>query len=181
MNFQLNQGPLQQMQILLNKLSNYIYQINSIITEMNNLFTQMNNPLINPMNFNFNPMLNDNMNLNQNQFMMNLGNIQDIKPKINAVFKVEDCGEEIKKFSEKTGNIINIAIDPEKTINDLLIEFLKRIEKENNINEFKNKFYFSCSGNKLDFNDKKKIKDILYIKGKLEGTQFFTIYVKQKY
>ena len=144
MNIQFNQGPLQQLQLLLNKLSNYISQVNLIIQEMNNLFNQMNNPMINqnPMNFNFNPLFNDNMNINLNEFMMNFDNIQDNKPKINAIFKVELCDYEVRKFSNSNG-IINISIDPEKSINDLLIEFFKRIEKENNINEIKNNFIFS--------------------------------------
>ena len=180
MNFQFNQGPLQQMQLLLNKLSNYIYQVNSIITEMNNLFIQINNPLINPMNFNLNPMSNnDIMNLDLNNFMMNLEKIQDNKPKVNACFRVNDCNYEIMKFSSNPGQIINIAIDPDKSINDLLIEFYKRIGKGNNINEIKDKFIFFYLGNKLDFNDKKTIKNLLNIKGELSETKLFNIYVKQ--
>ena len=138
----------------------------------------MNNPLINPMNFNFNPIFNDNMNLNPNQFMMNLNKIQYNKPKINAVFNVKEYDYEIMKFSSNPGYNINISIDPEKSINDLLIEFFKRIEKTN-INEIKDKFIFSYSGYKLDFNDKTKIKDLIKIK--LQGTAYFNIYVKHRY
>ena len=112
--------------------------------------------------------------------MKNLENIQDDnKPKINDIFDIKECSKEIKKFGSMSGNIINIPIDPEKSINDLLIEFFKRIEKGNNINEIKNKFSFSYSNNKLDLNDKNRIKDFLNIKGILKGNKYFNIYVTQ--
>ena len=184
MNSQFNQGPLQKMLVLFGKLNNYIYQVNLIISEMSNLLNQMINPLTNPMNnpnpmnFNFNPMFNDNMNLNLNQFMMNYDNIKDYKPKINAVFDVSGCDYEIRKFGNSKG-VINISIEPDKSINDLLIEFFKRIEKGNKIIEIKDKFIFTYSCNKLDFNNKKKIKDFLNINVNFQGIQYFNIYVSQ--
>ena len=84
------------------------------------------------------------------------------------------------KLSNFTG-FINIPIELDKSINDLLIEFFKRIEKENNIYEIKDKFIFSYLGNKLDFNNKTKIKDFLNIQAKLHRMQHINFNVKQIY
>ena len=173
MNSQINKGPLQQIQFLLSKLSNYIIQVNSIIKEMNNFFNQMNAPLKNSINFNFNPTINNNISLNSNKFM-NLENIKN-KIKINAVFNVNECDLEIRKFANQ--GIINFAIDPDKNINDLLIEFYKRIGKDNNINEIKDKLFFYYLEKKLDFYDITTIRNFINIKDIKQN--FFIIKVKQ--
>ena len=172
-----NNNPIQQLQILLNNLNNYINQVNSIIIEMNNIFNQINNFYCNPINQNFVPKLNNNINFNANNFIMNLENQHIIKPKINALFDVKSCEYEIKKYS--SNNIINLVIDSETSINELLSLFFTRIGKTNNVNELKNKFSFLINGHKLDFNDQKKVVNMLNIDLINSSTPHFTINVIQ--
>ena len=152
-----NNNPIQKLQMLLNNLSNYINQVNSIIIEMNNIFNQINNFSYNQINQNlfqgFNN--NNNNNFNVNNFIMNLENQQNYKNKINVVFDVKICDEEIKKHSVL--NKINIAIDSDTSINKLLTTFFERIGQGNNINKIKNNFIFLINGNKIDFNEQKSI------------------------
>ena len=173
-----NNNPIQQLQILLNNLNNYINQVNSIIIEMNNIFNQINNFYCNPINQNFVPKFNNNnINFNANNFIMNLENQHIIKPKINALFDVKPREHEIKKYS--SNNIINLVIDSETSINELLSLFFTRIGKTNNVNELKNKFSFLINGHKLDFNDQKKVVNMLNIDLINSSTPHFTINVIQ--
>ena len=158
----LSPTPLQRLQYLLNNLSNYISQINSIIKEMNNILFQFNNPLLNQINSNCMPIFNNNFNFNLNEFSMNLNKEENYKPKINVIFDVSSCNENIKNISSKPGFIINIPVDPDTKIHELLIMFFERIGYATKINEFKNQFAFFHQDKLLDFNSEETIKKKIF-------------------
>ena len=180
MNNNFNYNPIQKLQILLNNLNEYINQVNSIIIEMNNIFNQINNFPYNQINQNLFQGFNNN-NFNANNFIMNLENKQNYKPKLNAVFDVKFCDNEVQK-NLALNDKINIIIDCDTSINKLLTMFFERIGQGNNINEVKNKCYFLLNNDnntKLDFNDPKKIISMLNINLNAGVTPYFNISVRK--
>ena len=137
---------LQQIQIMLSKLSDHIFKANSLILEINNMINQINityeNNQINFIQMNNNPF---NFNMNLNPFFNKLNNESNINQKINVTFNFNNI---------KT----NLAVDNNITINEVLNLYLKKKGIENIIEI--DKLVFIYNGETINFNDKRQIKDL---------------------
>ena len=145
-----------QLQFLLNELNNYVIKVNDIITQMYNVINQLNNSIPNQFNNQMNSMENfmNMMNMNQMNFNLNINNNN---------LNLEDKNEQITYCNVLFNNSNTktlISMDVNKTINELLNEYLKKINKIELINNYDNKIFFNYNAQQL--NDKKdsKIKDV---------------------
>ena len=144
-----------QLQFLLNELNNYVIKVNDIITQMYNVLNQLNNPIPNQFNNQMNNMENfmNMMNMNQMNFNLNMNNNN---------LNLEDKNEQITYcnilFNNSNTRTL-ISMDINKTINELLNEYLKRINKIDLIDNYDNKFSFIYNANKLNDNKDSKIKN----------------------
>ena len=164
MNNQNYQNPIQQLQFLLNKITDYIYQVNSIILEMNNIINQFNNPNLNQINTNMNPNFIPLFNNIDNFYNFNINNNPNqFKSKINVVFNIRGCSKEIQFYSGEPLSNINFIIDPDISVHEMLNLFLQRVLKKNEINKYQNDFQFFYDEKRIDFNEQMKVKD--YLKG----------------
>ena len=139
----MNSNSFEQIQSLILQISNYISKINEIIYQINNIInsqSQMNQMMqMNMINFgnNFNPDIN---------LLLNNPGIQLLNKKpINVVFK----------YNSK---IINIIAQQNLPINEVINRFLKKIDKPELINNYKNKMFFLIDGSKFDYS--KKVNEI---------------------
>ena len=137
---------LQQIQIMLSKLSDHIFKANSLILEINNMINQINITYENNQN-NFIQMNNNpfNFNMNLNPFFNKLNNESNINQKINVTFNLNNI---------KT----NLTVDNNITINEVLNLYLKKKGIENIIEI--DKLGFIYNGETINFNDKRQIKDL---------------------
>ena len=144
---------LSQLQFMLTKLNDHIFQINSIILEINNMINQFNISSQNSMN-DFAQIINNpfKLNMNLNPFFNNLVR-QDIpKQKVNVSFELKGIQNIFNKDK------FNLILESDIPINEALRLFLKKIDREDCINN--DKLYFFYNGKKIDFNDKRKIKEL---------------------
>ena len=139
---------LEQVQKMLSKLSSHIFHVNSILKEINKVINQyrhLNIPVLNQMN-NLNSMINSNkVNFNQS-----------LNPNFNIIRKSQNNFNTIRKSQALQNfemnipfNMVNITdinnkllndtlilyLDKETTVNEMLIEFLKKIGREDCIIE----------------------------------------------
>ena len=154
-----------------------IYQIQQInrnlLNQMNFNNQQMNPMMFNNMNMNNNPMDQIRMmsNLYQNNFQQMMGNRMqnmnnnnmnynmnmnnNMKGNQNQDYRINLC------FSTMEGSRIIMALDPNETIKGVLTKFLKRCNLEEYIGKTEGIFNFLFSGQNLDFNDNRKLKDVV--------------------
>ena len=153
-NCNFNFGDMQGMNnnMMINMMNNMM--INNMM--MNNMMPLNNCMPINngvPLNNNNNNMLNNNMQNDQlgmiygtdkNFTLPNQGNQSN---KINVVFKTTN------------GLITNLTIDGEKTVSDLILIYLKRVDRTKLFKE-NSGILFLHNANKINIFDKTKIKDL---------------------
>ena len=133
----------------------YIYHINNIIVQMNNIINQMNSPMTNQMNNLINQMnnnmtnFNNQINYNNNYFMeRNNNTIKNPEGLINIVFN-------------NNNHFINLIVKKDQTINELINNYLIKIQREDLINNYKNNFFFLYNHDRLEKLSEKKIGKIL--------------------
>ena len=153
---------IQQIQYLFGKIRENIFQVNSLILEINNIINQS---ILNNQNNNFIPMNNLNYNINFNPNFNAINNQIMEKPKINVVFEMVNIQNNNFDLNEK----IPLNLDNDISINEMLILFLKKIGREDCINE--EKIGFLYGGSNLRLKDYRKIKDLF-------GTTFDVITIK---
>ena len=153
---------IQQIQYLFGKIRENIFQVNSLILEINNIINQS---ILNNQNNNFIPMNNLNYNINFNPNFNAINNQIMEKPKINVVFEMVNIQNNNFDLNEK----ITLILDNDISINEMLILFLKKIGREDCINE--EKIGFLYGGSNLRLKDYRKIKDLF-------GTTFDVITIK---
>ena len=101
---------------------------------------------------NKNQNMNNNFNMNVNNDINNQKNNQDNnkKMRINVRFRTMDSVQVMMNF------------DFDNTINDILTKFLMRCNLEEYIGKTEGVFTFLFSGQKLDFEDQRKIKEVTF-------------------
>ena len=136
-------NPFYQIQNLLMKISEHVYQINEIIKQMSNLMNQINFP--NQMNNLMNQMNNimsmqNNFNFNDN-IGFSLDNQNISKPKKFDIFNIP--------FKRETGQQSNVIIQKNKTINELINLYFQHINLTEFINNYEKSFSFWYNGENL--------------------------------
>ena len=144
----MNNNSFEQIQNLLTQVSNYASKINEIIFQINNIINSQNQ---------MNQMMQMNM---MNNDMMNFEN--NFKPNINPLLnnqipqKLND--RKINIVFNYQGNKINIVAEEYLPINEVINRFLKKIGKQDIINNYQNEMTFLSGGAELDYS--KNVKEI---------------------
>ena len=150
----MNNNSLEQIQNLLSQVSNYVSKINEIILQINNIINSQNqmNQMIQMNQMNQMDMMNNMMNL-ENKFMPGLN------PLLNNNLPQQLNEEMINVvFEYSGGGKMNIVASEYSPINDVINRFLKKINKPELINNYKNNMKFLFRGGELDYS--KNIKEI---------------------
>ena len=151
-----------------------VQQINrNLLNQMNFNNQQMNPMMLNNMNMNNNPMdqirmmsnlcqnnyqqmmFNKMQNMNNNNMNYNMNMNNNMNDNQNQDYKLNFC------FSTMEGSRITMAFDANETIKGALTKFLKRCNLEEYIGKTEGIFNFLFSGQNLDFNDNRKLKDVV--------------------
>ena len=144
----MNNNSFEQIQNLLTQVSNYVSKINEIIFQINNIINSQNQ---------MNQMMQMNM---MNNEMMNFE--KNFKPNINPLLnnqipqKLND--RKINIVFNYQGNKINIVAEEYLPINEVINRFLKKIGKQDIINNYQNEMTFLSGGAELDYS--KNVKEI---------------------
>ena len=146
----MNNNSFEQIQSLLSQISNYVSKINEVIFQINNIINSQNQMnQINQMNqmIQMNNMMNFGNNFNQNlNPLLNNQGIQQLNEKvINVVFE----------YNSKYTNIIAQEYLP---INEVINKFLTKIDKQELINNYKDRMIFLFDGAEIDYS--KKVNEI---------------------
>ena len=137
------QESFNQIQFLLNQLNNYVYKFNELIMQINNLMNLLNNQL--------------NYQINKSNNSMNMMNLNQINMKDFSNKENNNKTYFTFKFESLKGNSY-LSLDGNKTINDLINEYFRKINKFEYINNYDKKFTFlynskkinSCKDSKID-------------------------------
>ena len=149
---------------LIQQINNNIYNNQMMNNNMN--FDPMNNEGQIRMMANFfakhrqQMMENNNQNMNNN-FNMNM----NVNNNINNQNNNQDNNKKIRiniRFRTMDGVQVMMNFDVDNTVNDILTKFLKKCNLEEYIGKTEGVFTFLFSGQKLDFEDKRKIKDVTF-------------------
>ena len=152
------QNSFSQIQNILNQLTIYINKINELIFQMNNLINQVNNPMLNELDNQINQMNNYMGNMNQMNYNMNNFQLQNIiGNKMMNSDNIINVGFCLDKTDTPPDNVI--VIYKNLTINDLINEFLKRINKKEYINNYDKYFTFLYNGKDIKKYKNDKIEE----------------------
>ena len=144
----MNNNSFEQIQNLLTQVSNYVSKINEIIFQINNIINSQNQ--MNQM-MQMNMMNNDMMNFEKN-FKPN------INPLLNNQIPQKLNDRKINIVFNYQGNKINIVAEEYLPINEVINRFLKKIGKQDIINNYQNEMTFLSGGAELDYS--KNVKEI---------------------
>ena len=149
----MNNNTLDQIQYLLAQVSNYASKINEIIRQINNIINSQNqmNQMMQMNQMNQMDMMNNMINLESN-FM------PDLNPLLNNNLPQQLNGKMINVVFEYSGGKINVIASEYSPINEVINIFLKKIDKPELINNYKNEMKFLLYGKELDYS--KNIKEI---------------------
>ena len=149
----MNNNSLDQIQYLLAQVSNYVSKINEIIRQINNIINSQNqmNQMMQMNQMNQMDMMNNMINLESN-FM------PDLNPLLNNNLPQQLNGKMRNVVFEYSGGKINVIASEYSPINEVINIFLKKIDKPELINNYKNEMKFLLYGKELDYS--KNIKEI---------------------
>ena len=156
----MSQEQLKQFSNLLSELNGHLVKINNIVFEMNNIINKLNNKS-NSVENNFIDQMNDLLkrinNMNYNAKLR--ASFDDIN-KINL--EKSSQIETLKTIIFKTtlGSKTTIEINTTNTIDELLKQYLYKINRSDLINNTEESLYFTYNAEKLEFGDNRKIDEI---------------------
>ena len=133
----MNNNSLDQIQYLLAQVSNYVSKINEIIRQINNIINSQNqmNQMMQMNQMNQMDMMNNMINLESN-FM------PDLNPLLNNNLPQQLNGKMINVVFHYSGGKINVIASEYSPINEVINRFLKKIDKPELINNYKNEMKF---------------------------------------
>ena len=144
------QESFNQIQYLLNQLNNYVYKFNELINQINNIMNLLNNQF------------NDQMNKNNN--LMNMMNINPMNINLKNFSNNEKKNTIYLNFQFESGNgTTYFYIDGNKTINDLINEYFRKINKFEYIDNYDKNFFILYNSKKINFCKDSKINEFFYL------------------
>ena len=149
-----------QIQNLLNELNTHLYKVNEIFFQMNNIIKQINIPMINEINNKIIKMNNNMGEIMNNQIYNNMNNIQ-FQNQLNKEKINFDENIQIGFRFKKPDADFFININKKKTINELLNLFLKKINKTEYIDNYKDYFTFLFNAEDIQEYKNKKIEEVI--------------------
>ena len=130
------QESFNQIQYLLNQLNNYVYKFNELIMQINNLMNLLNNQL--------------NYQINKSNNSMNMMNLNQINMKDFSNKENNNKTYFTFKFESLKGNSY-LSLDGNKTINDLINEYFRKINRFEYIDNYDKNFLYYIILKKLIF------------------------------
>ena len=155
-----NQEQLKQFSNLLSELNGHLVKINNIVFEMNNIINKLNNKS-NSLDNNFIEQMNDLLKrINNMNYSAKLRASFDDLNKLNNEKSNEI--ESIKTIIFKTtlGSKTTLETNISYTIDELLKQYLYKINRSDLINNTEESLYFTYNAEKLEFGDNRKIDEI---------------------
>ena len=156
----MSQEQIKQLSNLLSELNVHVVKINNIVYEMNNIINNLNN----------------NSNSLENDFMEQMNDLLKRINNMNYSTKLKASFDDINKLSNEQANNIEsiktivfkttlnskttIEINSTNTIDDLLKQYLIKINRSDLINNTNENIYFTYNSKKLEFGDKRKIDEV---------------------
>ncbi len=153
----MEQNKKSQLYYLLGQLNDHLIEINSIIFQMKSVLNQIDTP---------EPKLNNYIN-NMKSIMseIKLGNKRDLNLNLSfdKIDKIENSyclstGLKTFFFQNNLGGAYTITKRNSATVEDLLNEYMSRFPNGHKVK------YFLYNTTKLEFNDKRRIENVFYIK-----------------
>lgn len=152
----MSQEQIKQFSNLLGELNAHLVKINNIVFEMNNIMNKLNNKS-NSIENDFMEQMNDllkrinNMNYNS-KLKVSYDDINNTSNNLNEVKNII--------FKTTLGSKTTIIINNTNTIDELLKQYLCKINRSDLINNTEESLYFTYNAEKLEFGDKRKIDEV---------------------
>ena len=156
----MNQELLIQFSDLLSELNSHMVKINNIVFEMNNIMNKMNNKP-SSMENDFMDQMNDLLKrINNMNYNAKLKVSYDDIHKLNEdQTNNNETGKSII-FKTTLGSKTTLDINNINTIDELLKQYLCKINRSDLINNTEESLYFTYNAEKLEFGDKRKIDEV---------------------
>ena len=152
----MSQEQIKQFSNLLSELNIHLVKINNIVFEMNNIINKLNNKS-NSLENDFMEQMNDllkrinNMNYNT-KLKVSYDDLNDLSNTTNTLKNII--------FKTTLGSKTTLEIDSTNTIDELLKQYLYKINRSDLINNTEESLYFTFNAEKLEFGDKRKIDEV---------------------
>ena len=152
----MSQEQIKQFSNLLSELNVHLVKINNIVFEMNNIMNKLNNKS-NAIENDFMEQMNDllkrinNMNYNS-KLKVSYDDINNTSNNLNEVKNII--------FKTTLGSKTTLEINNTNTIDELLKQYLCKINRSDLINNTEESLYFTYNAEKLEFGDKRKIDEV---------------------
>ena len=152
----MSQEQIKQFSNLLGELNSHLVKINNIVFEMNNIMNKLNNKS-NSLENDFMEQMNDllkrinNMNYNS-KLKVSYDDINNTSNNLNEVKNII--------FKTTLGSKTTLEINNTNTIDELLKQYLCKINRSDLINNTEESLYFTYNAEKLEFGDKRKIDEV---------------------
>ena len=152
----MSQEQIKQFSNLLGELNAHLVKINNIVFEMNNIMNKLNNKS-NSLENDFMEQMNDllkrinNMNYNS-KLKVSYDDINNTSNNLNEVKNII--------FKTTLGSKTTLEINNTNTIDELLKQYLCKINRSDLINNTEESLYFTYNAEKLEFGDKRKIDEV---------------------
>ena len=155
----MNQEHIKQFSNLLSELNVHLVKINNIVFEMNNIMNKLNNNKPNSIENDFMEQMND---------LLKRINDMNYNTKLKVSYdeiNKEKNNKEINSlkniiFKTTLGSKITLEINSTSTIDELLQQYLYKINRSDLIYNTEESLYFTFNAEKLEFGDKRKIDDV---------------------
>ncbi len=152
----MSQEQIKQFSNLLSELNVHLVKINNIVFEMNNIMNKLNNKS-NAIENDFMEQMNDllkrinNMNYNT-KLKVSYDELGDQSNNLNSLKNII--------FKTTLGSKTTLEINTTSTIDELLKQYLYKINRSDLINNTEESLYFTFNAEKLEFGDKRKVDEV---------------------
>ena len=150
----MNQEQRTQFSSLMTELNTYIIKIMNIVYKINSAFSKISS-VEEKQNYNFLEQIN---NLIKDINDMKYKEFPKIKNNIVTGINIESL--KIINFKTTLGSKTTVEIDKNNSIDELLRQYLTKINKSEIINNTEESLYFTYNAEKLEFGDERKIEDV---------------------
>ena len=150
----MNQEQRTQFSSLMTELNTYIIKIMNIVYKINSAFSKISS-VEEKQNYNFLEQMN---NLIKDINDMKYKEFPKIKNNIVTGINIESL--KIINFKTTLGSKTTVEIDKNNSIDELLRQYLTKINKSEIINNTEESLYFTYNAEKLEFGDERKIEDV---------------------
>ena len=156
----MSQEEIKQFSNLLSELNAHLVKVNNIVFEMNNIMNKLNDNKLNSMENDFMEQMNDLLKrINGMNYNAKLKASFDDIHKLNEDQTNSDSLKNII-FKTTLGSKTTLEVNNVNTIDELLKQYLCKINRSDLINNTEESLYFTYNAEKLEFGDNRKINDV---------------------